>query len=153
MTNKIIISLIVLLFLGAYFAGQWLRPDADGKAGPVKIMQYEKCSPVSNDCSAVMNNNKIIFRFVNKPSALEPFEILVRTENFKPTGIYVEFSMRDMDMGLNRHALHEITPNSWSAQVVLPVCSLGRNDWISELQVVYQGETWVADFAFEQLAN
>jgi hypothetical protein len=58
-----------------------------------------------------------------------------------------------MDMGVNVFTLMPKTARQWQAQAVLPVCSLGRNDWVVRLHVMYQGEHHVADFDFEQMPN
>lgn len=153
MNNKLVIVLIAGLFGGAYVAGHWLQPTAVEDKPANREMRYESCNPAVNDCISFINDHKLVVKFLQQPSALKPFTVAVFVDNIKPDTVYVEFAMRGMDMGLNRFPLEYTAEHTWTSDVILPICSLGRKDWVSQLQVVYQGHTWFADFNFEQTGN
>ena len=64
--------------------------------------------------------------------------------------VIVDFNMKDMNMGLNRVQLDHKGNGVWVASTILPVCTLRRNDWVSQLQLLRQNKLWLADFEFEQ---
>jgi hypothetical protein len=150
MNNKIILLLVVILFAGSYFVGQWLRRDDMEKELPSRQMRYAACDPVMDDCVAFIDSHKLVIRFLQPPSALKPFGVQLVADTINPQSIVVEFSMRGMDMGMNRYSLQPLDGGAWATQVTLPVCSLGRHDWDSRFEVVYQGNRWFANFSFVQ---
>ena len=153
MNNKILLITVCVLFVGSYFAGQWLQSTGSESKPADFAMQYENCSPVLHDCEAHIQGHRLVIKFLQEPSALTPFTVRLRTEGFHPSSINVEFTMQGMDMGFNRYRLQPVTDGVWETRVTLPVCSLGRNDWSSRLEIDYQDKTWFADFDFEQSGN
>jgi len=153
MNNKLITLLIFGLFASAYFVGQWLQSHNGQKNMAQKDMRYEPCSPALNDCVAFIGQHKLVISFSGPPSALQPFQVRLLGENITPDSVSVEFAMRGMDMGMNRYALKPVSKATWSREVILPVCSLGRHDWESRFEVDYQGVRWLAIFNFEQVSK
>lgn len=153
MNNKIILLLVAILFTGSYFAGRWLQRDDMEQELPSRQMRYAACDPVANDCVAFIEGHKLVVRFLQPPSALKPFGVQLVAENLNPQNVVVEFTMQGMDMGMNRYVMQPLDGGSWATQVILPVCSLGRHDWHSRFEVVYQGNRWFANFNFVQGAN
>lgn len=150
MNNKIILLLAALLFVGAYFGGRLLQLPGDVEhATPTHNMDYASCNPAQQSCLTHINNQKLQFRFMQHPSGLTPFAGVLQTR-LPLQEVYVSFSMRGMDMGFNRFSLQQNPSGDWVANMLLPVCSLGRNDWMVELWVKYQDAYWRAQFEFEQ---
>jgi hypothetical protein len=54
--------------------------------------------------------------------------------------LYLE--MKDMDMGINRFKLNPVEGGSWEADVMIPVCSTGRRDWLVSLVVQEKGRNY-----------
>ena len=139
------------MFVLSYVLGQFLgNENYHSNNIIVKEMEYASCNPVENKCRAYLDNHRVEFQIKKKPSALEPFNVELKTNGFKAEDVYVDFKMTGMDMGFNVSSLTQKSPNVWSAKVVLPVCSLGRNDWISVLNIKYRGRILSAAFPFTQ---
>jgi len=153
MNNKFIPLLILGLFAGAYFVGQWLQSHNGQAEMAQKPMRYDSCNPATTNCVAFIGQHKLVISFSRSPSALQPFQVRLQGENIRPDSVSVEFAMRGMDMGMNRYALKPVSEAAWGSEVILPVCSLGRHDWESRFEVVYQGVRWLAIFNFEQASN
>ncbi len=149
MKNKIVAILVFSLFVVSFFAGQWLR-ERDSSKVPVfsRSMYYQSCNPSIKTCAAYLGRHKVSLKFLQAPSALKPFQVLLKTGDLRPESVQVEFFMPEMDMGVNLFTLSPQADGIWQAQALLPVCSLGRNDWTVRLHVLYQGEVHRADFNF-----
>lgn len=155
MKNKLFYIFILLAFVLSYWLGQQLGQESyRSTSQSVKEMTFSDCSPVENVCHAFIENIRIDVQFKQTPSALEPFEVEVKTIGFQAEEIFIDFNMVGMDMGFNKHRLNSNTRDSWLARVVLPVCSLGRNDWKSTVYVTRAGSKKIlsADFSFNQQA-
>ena len=153
MNNKIVLVLVIVLFAGAYFAGKWLQTEDSEQQSVRQQMQYAECSPALQDCIAFIQGRKLVIRFLQPPSALKPFTVQLSIDELQADSVRLEFFMKDMDMGVNRYSLEPVDEHSWSTRVILPVCSLGRHDWVSRFEVVYGNQIWVADFDFQQVGN
>ena len=154
MKNKFIIIFVVLVFIGSYFAGKFLDQS---NLATTSIDQYEKvsmthkpCNPAFNVCAANIENDMVTMEFLQPPSPLNKFEIRVVTGRLNVEKVMVDFNMKDMNMGLNRVQLDHKGNGVWVASTILPVCTLRRNDWVSQLQLLRQNKLWLADFEFEQ---
>ncbi len=54
--------------------------------------------------------------------------------------LYLE--MKDMDMGINRFKLKPMKDGGWESDVMIPVCSTGRRDWLVSLVVQDEGRNY-----------
>jgi len=86
--------------------------------------------------------------FRQPPSALTPFDVEVITQGFEAVEVGITFIMKGMDMGVNAFNLDQQSMDSWQARVILPVCSLGRNDWIAEIRFLYRDKVFRLDLPF-----
>ena len=61
------------------------------------------------------------------------------SSDFNVDKIFVDFKMKNMNMGINRFSLkndYSDTKNSkWFGIVLLPICVTGRADWIASFEV------------------
>ena len=57
--------------------------------------------------------------------------------------------MPGMDMGFNTHQLQRVD-DVWQAQVVLPVCTLSRNDWHLSVVLKTEAADYQSEFVFIQ---
>ena len=150
MQTRYTLLLIALLVVIAYVAGQWLAKH-EAHVSRLTILQVNPCDPVTTECHASLNGDKVIIHFAEMPSALKPFKVTVKNEFSGVDAITVDFMMQGMDMGVNRVHLNELNDQSWSASAILPVCSLGRNDWIARLRIIRQDTVLQGDFNFRQV--
>ncbi len=149
MKNKYILIVFLLVFIASYYFGQLLRSQENSSI-ELKKMDYDLCDPSLSICVMSYLSYQVKFKFKKKPSALKPFMIYVEISDNDIEDILVDFRMENMDMGMNVIHLSKMASNSWSGEAVLPVCSLGRNDWISRLKIRANNVQWYADFLFQQ---
>lgn len=147
MNNKILIIFLLVLLVVSYMLGQWLR-SGNQPEGVYQHMQYRPCDPGVDVCKAFIYDHELTFRFMQPASPMTPFTVVLRSKSFEPESISVEFTMPGMDMGENRYRLQAVEPGLWQAQVVLPVCSMGRSDWVGHLYLKGKEHNWKADFPF-----
>ena len=98
----------------------------------------------------MLNGHSIEFKFLQPPSSLESFDVIVKTQGLSVESVSLDFYMKNMDMGVNKYSLMPKGQNVWMTQAMLPICSLARNDWVVELQVVQDKQIWSAEYGFEQ---
>ncbi len=151
MNNKIIISIVAVVFIISFLAGNWLN-ERNQKAQKLEkvIMQASPCNPAINKCQALLQGAPVIAAFLQKPSALRPFEVEVKSDLSGIEDVHVDFRMQSMNMGVNLYRLNKVKEGVWVGSVTLPVCTSRRSDWIAELQISYQGKLWTAEYAFTQ---
>ncbi len=146
---RIAFILVVLSLLLSYLAGSWLQQ----KSPAVQTsFIHSDCDLVASACEVEQQGVHYRVEFSQKPSALTPFQvklIVLQPADWQPQTVSVSFTMPGMDMGFNTHQLQRVD-DVWQAQVVLPVCTLSRNDW--HLRVVLQTEAadYQSEFVFIQ---
>jgi hypothetical protein len=95
---------------------------------------------------------KLRFRIVSEIQPMQPFAIELETpEEVDAAG--VDFSMVDMDMGLNRYRLVRGEDGLWRGNAMLPVCTTGRRDWLATVEIADDGTAYAAEFFFETQAR
>jgi len=146
---RIAIVVVLLSLLLSYLAGSWLqyRPPA------IRTNLVDSdCDLLASACEVKQQGKHYRVEFSQTPSALTPFQVrlkVLQPADWQPQAVSVSFSMPGMDMGFNTHQLQRVD-GVWQAQVVLPVCSLSRNDW--HLSVVLQTDAaqYQSEFVFIQ---
>ena len=104
----------------------------------------EPAPPVKVSCDALPSPCHVedfTVQFSQRPMPLKPFQVaLIQGANKQDviTAVEVDFSMRDMAMGLNRYRLMR-NGDRWIANAMLPVCVQGRADWNMQVEVHRQG--------------
>jgi hypothetical protein len=146
---RIALILVLLILLLSYLAGSWLQHKP--QAVQTSLIRSD-CDLVSSACEVEQQGIHYRVEFSKTPSALTPFQVRLSVSQpagWQPQAVSVSFSMPGMDMGFNTHQLQRVD-DAWQAQVVLPVCTLSRNDW--HLSVVVQGEAsrYQSEFVFIQ---
>jgi hypothetical protein len=149
MKNKIILIVSLGIFISTYYLGQLLQ-DRNSDSTELLKMDYDFCDPSLATCVANYLKHQIKFSFKQAPSALKPFLIQLDTTDIHVTDVLVDFKMENMDMGINIIRLKKTARNRWAGEAILPVCSLGRNDWTSRLQIKSSETQWYATFLFKQ---
>lgn len=128
---KILIGIILILSI-SYLGGYWLRnkerPDVTSE------IYLSDCDITKTGCRIIDADLEYKIMFEGQPSPLKPFSVKVVTEKVQPESIEIEFLMQGMDMGFNHYAM-ELDGSAWQTKVILPVCSLGSNEWILKVKV------------------
>lgn len=142
--------IVIFVFVLSYVAGEWLRQSKDDDV--IQITSKSSCDVAQNICEINDKGYKYLIRFEGEPSALSPFKVIL--ENTKPQvdSVEIEFDMDDMDMGFNVYQMKQ-SGTEWKARVVLPVCSLSRNDWNLKVKLKNQDKVYITEFKFAQQAN
>ncbi len=109
----------------------WLKPQM---AAPV---QSVTCANPLQGCRFELNHQPVWLKFTTAPSALKPFGL---TLHATARQVSASFNMQHMDMGIIRYDLQPVPqptayPQSWQAQITLPVCVTGQQDWILLLTI------------------
>jgi hypothetical protein len=146
---RIAFILVLLILLLSYFAGSWLQH----KPQTVQTnLTRSDCDLVSSACEVEQQGIHYRVEFSQTPSALTPFQVRLSVSQpagWQPQAVSVSFSMPGMDMGFNTHQLQRID-DAWQAQVVLPVCTLSRNDWHLSVVLQADGADYQSEFVFIQ---
>lgn len=136
---------VLLIFILAYALGVWLKQS---ETVDVSSVMKSDCDPSRQTCR--LNNKGFTHEisFAGEPSPLVPFDVVLQAEGVISEAT-LQFDMEGMDMGYNIHQM-KFDNDSWRTTVILPVCTLSRNDWILRLTVVSNGVTYVDEFRFAQ---
>ena len=64
------------------------------------------------------------------------FEVEPQGEAARSVGeVRVDFEMVDMDMGINAYRLERLADDTFRQDIILPVCTSTRTDWIANLTI------------------
>jgi len=70
------------------------------------------------------------------------------SSTFAVRQVLVQFTMKGMDMGLNRYRLVSDGAGRWTGKAMLPVCTTGRTDWLATVMLNGPAGERRAQFAF-----
>jgi len=142
--------ILFLVMLLAYSAGQLLSKknvfnDIE------QVVEYSLCDPTENICEINNSNGSYLLQFSGQPSALVAFDVMlnVNVDSKQPDSVEMYFDMPEMDMGYNQYKLFKNEKN-WQAKVILPICSLGKNDWELNVRIRFENEVSTTNFKFSQ---
>lgn len=143
---------VTLLFILAYGAGQWLSRQQSLTNLPVNAMTSEPCDLMKGACQATFDQHTLSLVFLDKPSALKPFRVRLESDSEQIENIVLDFKMPGMNMGINRYRLKK-ADRFWHNQLVLPVCTLSRNDWLITVELEQEGILWITEFNFVNIVS
>lgn len=144
MKHLIWLAVIVLVFVSSWYAGSRLQQRDETS---FQLMDVVPCQPLGAGCEAVFSGSVLQFRISSPVVAMRPFVTSVATQA-DIREMYIQFRMRDMDMGIQRYKLVNNGNGLWQSEAVLPVCGTGRSDWVVTLAVRDQETWWHAEFDF-----
>ena len=147
MKDKLLIPGVVLVLILAYGIGQWMSNQQQRASLPINSMISESCDPTLGPCSAKFDHNTLQLVFLDKPSALTPFRVRLESDSKHIDNIYLDFKMPGMNMGVNRYHLKR-EDGFWQSKLVLPVCTLRRNDWVLTVELEQKGILWSSQYHF-----
>lgn len=154
MKNKVILVLFIIVFVLAYLFGLFLKQrEIQSENLDFITTVKSQCNPSLNVCSATVFDQNISFYFKQQPIPLKPFQVEAELNSLQPDEVYIIFEMEGMEMGFNKYQLNNAKNSVWKGIVVLPVCSLGRNDWVVNLYIKVKDKYERAVFYFEQKNN
>ena len=139
---------IFLLFALSYGIGKWLGQH---EAESITVYQSD-CDLAASACTVKNKSVEYQIKFDGQPSALKPFVVILQSYGEQPESVEIEFAMDSMDMGYNIYQMKQ-QEAVWVADVLLPVCSLGRNDWKLTVKTTYKSDRHLSEFSFRQATN
>jgi len=142
---KMGLTVLAIVFLGSYLIGSLLKNNKQAEF----IVHNSTCDLLVEKCRIQNKGIEYEIAFDGVPSPLTPFNVRFTAFSSQPSNVKIEFEMEGMDMGSNFYSL-ENKVDYWDANVLLPVCSLGRNDWILRVSVLYDEKTYLSEFKFSQ---
>ncbi len=87
-------------------------------------------------CEFTASGFVVALQAKNPVRVLEPFQLIV-----KPSGainietMNVNFTMQGMNMGINSFHFTRSVGNVWQTEVILPLCTQRRTDWIMDVTI------------------
>ena len=151
MNTKYYGVLIAAIFMASYFAGNIITSRDQYNAIDIPTQHMKSaCNPVQKACEISLAGNIVSYRIIGSISALQKFQVEVQALDIEIEDIQIKFLMHGMNMGKNDYALVNKQGSIWMQDVILPVCSLSRNNWISQLEIKYSGRIWNVEFSLVQ---
>ncbi|MGV6818539.1 MAG: hypothetical protein ACWA44_14895 [Thiotrichales bacterium] len=127
--KQFLILLIVASLFGAiaYFGPRLV--DQQSAAVEAEVEVPDECDFAPGSCQIMVQGHQVTIAVADRITPLKPAEVTVTASDLIP--VRVDFEMIGMDMGDNHFSFTRSGENSWKAEVILPVCSMGRNDWLA----------------------
>jgi len=141
--QSILIAVIVIsMILGIKY---YLNVPDNNRKEVVSLTDNKECNQLKSECEYKFGNKIIRIGFLDSVQTMKTFKVKVAVDNFDEeiTGISALFSMKSMDMGLNRFDFKKVSQestslNNWYSSVLLPVCTTKRTDWIMTVNIETQ---------------
>jgi hypothetical protein len=141
-------------------------PPAVFSGAVLNLPLLSDCQPVlspqaQRGCTAQSEPRALTLKMSGDVRPLRPFELrLILPEAVRAHAMEasVDFVMVGMDMGINRYSLLKQANGDFVGKVILPVCSIGRSDWLAQLSVIVPvagggEEMWTAEMPFTAEAS
>lgn len=110
------------------------------------------CDITRSGCSSSGDGVRVLLTLKDRPSALRPFPAHVLVEGLlepQQMDVRLVFSMQGMDMGdLRQRLVFDPDNGDWHGQMILPICTSGRSDWLARVEVTAAKKIYSADYAF-----
>ena len=141
-----LVSIILLLIAGVYLQ-KLLKTEPDNV---IPMQVAEGCDLATQACVAKLADKTVSLKLSQPVRYLQKITLSVTTTGFETAAIgkmLLDFSMTDMQMGINRFALnYSQAQQSWQGLAMIPVCVSGRRDWQARLYLQTAGQTYLALF-------
>ena len=146
--NRLFVMMAALsVLVAAYFLPRLFPLSQD--ITNLTDLGMQTCDPVRSPCKVLFENIEIQVYFPDGIDTMDPFTAEVIIDSFEVEQVNIKFFMHDMDMGVNRFTLDEISKSKWTGKVILPVCTLARSDWVAELELRTGNKVLQVNFGLE----
>lgn len=145
------VILAVLSFVWGHNPKQ-IRPE-QAVSGPVIPVDIPNDCPMKGvGCNLNLPHvGHVLVRAPNEIKPLQKFSLIVipQGDASKSMGaVTVDFQMVGMDMGVNRYPLIRSHDGTYHQNIILPVCTTRRTDWVADLSFSTTAGTYVAKIPF-----
>ena len=146
--NKVIFSILLLMLILIVFISISLLKKNKRSEKPVTIVKLKNCHIQQTPCSLKLQDLTLEVSMDKNVYYLSPFHFTVKRTFITPANsnrseiesIFVDFKMKNMNMGVNRFQLIKSEPikdvYAWEGKALLPICVTGRADWVTELDIL-----------------
>ena len=145
----ILLAVSVIITLAWPLLQEWRGRESPSSL-PVIDLGSTACDAAQSSCLLSVQGRLLRLVLGPRVRPLERFKVRFSYEGIderQVQSIEVAFRMRDMDMGRNVYRLQRVA-DAWQADVILPVCSSGRRDWLAEVRVRADGAEIIGVFTF-----
>ena len=141
MTKKVMLLCVFYISTLLYACSE----QGDG----VNLGTASSCDASVNSCLIQHEQYRLGLILGPDVRTLTPFDIKFNVigDNMAIESVIVDFSMADMDMGLNRYRLTK-SDEAWVGHATLPVCIASRTDWLAKVEFMDDGKKYFAIFPF-----
>ncbi len=88
------------------------------------------CDLQQSRCAAALPGATVELEFLTRPIPLaRPFQVALDTRGIDALRVELDFSGVEMDMGYNRALLTPVGEGRYTAEVIIPVCIMGKMTW------------------------
>lgn len=127
MMKKLAVPILVIVALAA-LAVLGARQKTSAQTAQIII-----CPDPVAGCTFLHKGLPAHLQFSVQPEALRPFVLSLTSPGLRKAS--ASFQMAGMNMGFNLYNLRPETGGRWAANIILPVCTASRADWIAELDL------------------
>ena len=115
----------------------------------IQLLMTNNCDLNKLECRLFSGRDVIRLKFNGAPRTMHKFFLELNMGGFdkKIESMSVQFSMKSMDMGVNRFNIQRQSPTNntyWQTSVLLPVCTSKRTDWEMQLEVATNDSVYKA---------
>lgn len=147
---RYVLALLVLVGVGLIL-GSYLSAPGRQNQLPEVAMQAEAadCRLDRSTCAAKLQQGRIELSLDSAARALERMPFSLQINGLQPRddqSVMLDFVMKGMDMGINRYRLQPVSSGQWRAEIILPVCSIGRVDWTVNVLIDGTEKRWTTEF-------
>lgn len=136
----LVLILAILLALGY---GAWqarLGGDAD------VVLQSQPC--MDGECQIIVDGRSYRLS-LGQIHALKLFMLSFSSNVTSLEQVTLQLEMSGMDMQQPRLSLPKVGQGVWQREVMLPVCSTGRSDWLAIIRFQHHGLHYRLEFPFQ----
>jgi hypothetical protein len=121
-----------------------------GEAHPARDLAVDAgCDSGRSVCVARQGDMTVSLRLGPPVRAMHALPVRVEVRGAQPSSVTVDFFMPAMNMGRNLYALTRAQTDRWIGEVILPVCTSGRRDWLARVDVETAAGRLSAAFPFQ----
>lgn len=145
------VILAVLSFIWGHNPDQ-VRPRETVSGPVIPVVIANDCALEGVGCDLSLGQiGHVIVRAPREIKPLKKFSLVVEPQGdaSKSMGaVSVDFQMVGMDMGINRYPLPRSSDGDYAQNIILPVCTTTRTDWVADLSFTTTAGTYVAKIPF-----
>jgi hypothetical protein len=125
--------LLLMLFAAGFAVNMLSTEKSDFSVARTTVKAPASCRFDEKPCLVKAGEAAYQISVSGEVKPLQRFRISIHSA--KIASASVSFTMVDMDMGVNLFVFSRSGEEQWIAEVVLPVCSARRTDWLAEISI------------------